>query len=114
MLDLGPTVGGRGTRAGRTFWVLAFSVLCLFATGCKKSKAELDAEESRKIIESKAELRKRLHQQKLDRAEREAWLKAHPELLEFDGPDEAHRPTEPVPSNLPPQLLGAPPPVDNR
>jgi len=100
-------------RAARNVLALAISLSSLLSgAGCKKSKAELDAEESQKIIERHAELRKQLHRDKIARTEREAWLKAHPEVLESAEPDEEHRPTAPVPSNLPPSLLGASPPPE--
>jgi hypothetical protein len=78
--------------------------------GCKKSQKQIDAEESQKIIEAHEGARERLRKDKVIRAEREKYLKAHPELLEPPAqPDPEHRPTVPAPSNLPPQLFGAPP-----
>src|SRR5437899_10456397 len=106
MFDPGHTLGGLWMRSGRNLLALAISIACLSSVGCKKSEAEQQAEESRKIIESKAALRERLHKNKIARAEREEWLKAHPEVLENAEPDEAHRPTAPVPTDLPPSLLG--------
>ena len=88
---------------------LALSAIALFGVGCKKSKAELEAEESRKVVEAKDDLRERLRKNKALRAERDKYLKAHPELLEPPAePDPEHRPTAPAPSNLPPQLFGVP------
>jgi hypothetical protein len=95
----------------RRRWSVAIvlSATILFCFGCKKSQEQLEAEESRKIIESKSALHERLKKNRADRAEREKYLKAHPELLEPPAePDPAHRPTAPAPSNLPPQLFGAP------
>jgi hypothetical protein len=93
----------------RSSLLLALVAPIFFGSGCKKSKEQLDAEESQKIIEAKSALRERLRKDKAERAERERYLKAHPELLEPPAePDPAHRPTAPAPSNLPPQLFGAP------
>ena len=99
-------------RIERKLLPLAMAIACLLAVGCKKSQAELEAEESRKVIESKAALRERLHKAKIARHERQEWLKAHPEVLDTAEPDETHRPTEAAPSELPPALLGAPTPPD--
>jgi hypothetical protein len=89
---------------------LALTATVSFGFGCKKSKAEIEAEEAQKLVESHEALRERLRKSKAVRAEREKYLRAHPELLEPPAePDPEHRPTAPVPSNLPPQLLGAPP-----
>jgi hypothetical protein len=86
---------------------LALTATVSFGFGCKKSKAELEAEESQKIVEAHEALREKLRKNKATRAEREKYLKAHPELLELPA-DPEHRPTAPAPSNLPPQLFGAP------
>jgi len=78
-------------------------LLTLVGAGCK-SKGEKDAEE---VVAKTADMRDRLRKAKASRREREEWLKAHPEALNAE-PDPDHRPTAPVPSNLPPALFGAP------
>src|SRR6266403_2225248 len=110
MFDPGHTLGGLWMRSGRNLSALAISIGCLSGVGCKKAEADQQAEESRKIIESKAALREQLRKNRVTRAEREEWWTAHPEVLASAEPDEEHRPTAPVPSNLPPSLLGAGPP----
>src|SRR5258708_7619830 len=100
MFDPGHVLGVFWMRSGRNLLALAISIACLSDAGCKKSEAEQQAEEARKIVENKAALRDRLRKNKIARAEREEWLKAHPEVLEHAEPDEEHRPTAPVPTDL--------------
>ena len=97
------------------FLVLALSAVTWPGLGCKKTQAQLEAEQSQKVIESQEELRERLRKNKVVRAERDKYLKAHPELLvPPDEPDPEHRPTAPAPSDLPPQLFGAPAPSSSQ
>jgi hypothetical protein len=81
------------------------------ALGCKSAKEREEARQARALIESKADLRDRLHKRRIARKEKKEFLKSHPELVSADvPPDPAHRPTAEPSPNIPPQLMGATPP----